>query len=225
MSDNIKLFIIDFDDFNDADIENITLKLRNFDVELDSNSKTYKEKLFSQFIRHNVLRDFLKLSEIEFSVNQNNKPYLESHSHTYFNISHSKNHIVMAVADREIGVDIEEIVSKKGFVSIAKRYFSYCEINELEQSLSLEKDFYTLWTLKESQVKRNSLGIAYGLKDATFFKKGDRWVSENFSKDFLTCFYGKAVMSICVNDIVSKKIELIRIDGNGTFIAAKVNQD
>ena len=225
MSKNIKLFIIDFDDFNDADIENIALKLRNFDVELDSNSKTYKEKLFSQFIRHNVLRDFLKLSEIEFSVNQNNKPYLESHSHTYFNISHTKNHIVMAVADRDIGVDIEELVSSKSFIGIAKRYFSDCEINELEQSLSLEKDFYTLWTLKESQVKRNSLGIAYGLKDATFFKKGDRWVSENLSKDFLTCFYGKVVMSICVNDIVSKKIELIRIDGDGAFIAAKINQD
>ena len=214
MINQVKIFIIDFHDF---DIDLLAFKLQDFGMELDSSSKTYKEKLFSQFIRHKILRDFLKLSKIEFSVNQNNKPYLESHSHTYFNISHTKNHIVMALADKEIGVDIEEIVSKKSFINIARRYFSDCAMNELDQSLDLEKDFYTLWTLKESQVKRNSLGIAYNLKDATFFKEDGCWVSENLEKDFLTYFYGKAVISICVNDIVAKRIDLIRIDGNDNF--------
>lgn len=220
MVSQVKLFIIDFKDF---DITGLAFKLQGFGIELDNSLKTYKEKLFSQFIRHKVLKDYLKLSKIEFSINQNNKPHLESHSHTYFNISHTKNHIVMAVADEEVGVDIEEIVEKKNLIKIAKRYFSNCEINELERSSGLGKDFYTLWTLKESQVKRNSLGIAYGLKDALFSKREGFWVSENFSKDFLTYIYGKAVISICTNGIMAKKIELIRIAGNGNFIAAKLN--
>ncbi len=138
MNNQVKLFIIDFNDF---DTNDLALKLQSFCVELDSKFKTYKEKLFSQFIRYKVLKDFFKLSKIEFSVNQNNKPYLESHSHTYFNISHTKNHIVMAVADEEIGVDIEEIVGKKSFMSIARRYFSDREVDELERSTDLEKTF------------------------------------------------------------------------------------
>ena len=209
MSNQIKLFIIDFDSF---DTDSLAFKLQDFGVELDDGSKTYRQKLFSQFIRYKVLKGYLKLSQLEFSINQNNKPYLESHSDTYFNISHTKNHIVMAVADQEIGVDIEETVSKKSFMSIARRYFSSCEVKELEQSTDLKKDFYTLWTLKESQVKRNSLGIAYGLKDALFYKKDSGWVSENLAKDFLTYSYSKAVISICTNDITTKKIELIKIN-------------
>ena len=156
MVSQVKLFIIDFKDF---DIADLVPELQDFGIELDNSSKTYKEKLFSQFIRHKILKDYLKLSKIEFSINQNNKPFLESHNHTYFNISHTKNHIIMAVADEEIGVDIEEIVEKKSLVKLAKRYFSDCEINELERSLDLVKDFYILWTLKESQVKRNSLAF------------------------------------------------------------------
>ena len=214
MSNQIKLFIIDFNDF---DVDDLAFKLQGFGVELDSNSKTYKEKLFSQFIRHKVLKDFLKLSKIKFSVNQNNKPYLESHSYTYFNISHTKNHIVMAVADEEVGVDIEEIVSKKSFMSITRRYFSDCEVVELERSADLQKDLYTLWTLKESQVKRSSLGIAYGLKDALFYKKDGRWISEDLANDFVSYSYCNAVISLCTNDILGKKVESIRIDENCDF--------
>ncbi len=214
MRSQIKLFIIDFDDF---DIDVLALKLHGFGVKLDDKSKTYKEKLFSQFIRHIVLKEYLQLSQPKFSINQNNKPYLECHSHTYFNISHKKNHIVMAVADEEIGVDIEKVVYQKSFMRIAQRYFGGCEISMLEQSADLKKDFYTLWTLKESQVKRNSLGIAYGLKDALFYKKDDCWISENLADDFRSYFYGDAVISICTNDIVTKKVELIKIDENCSF--------
>ena len=214
MSNQIKLFIIDFNDF---DVDDLAFKLQSFCVELDSNSKTYKQKLFSQFIRYKVLKDFFRLSKIEFSVNQNNKPYLESHSHTYFNISHTKNHIVMAVADEEVGVDIEEIVCKKSFMSIARRYFSNCEVDVLERSTHLEKDFYTLWTLKESQVKRSSLGIAYGLKDAFFYKKDDCWISENSEKDFLTYDYINSAISICCNEAHNAVVEIFKITNNSSL--------
>ena len=215
MSNQVKLFIIDFDDFN---IDVLAQKLQGYGVEIDSSSNTYKQKLFSQFIRHKVLKDYLKLSQLEFSINQNNKPYLESHSHTYFNISHTKNHIIMAVADEEIGIDIEEIVNKKSFMDIARRYFSDYEVKALEQSAGLQRDFYTLWTLKESQVKRNSLGIAYGLKDALFYKKEGVWSSEKLADDFVSYYYRDAVISICTKDIAAKKLELIRIDKNCEFV-------
>jgi 4'-phosphopantetheinyl transferase len=214
VSNQVKLFIIDFNDF---DIDDLAFKLQGFGVELDSNSKTYKEKLFSQFIRYKVLKDFLKLSKIEFSINQNNKPYLESHSYTYFIISHTKNHIVMTVADEEIGVDIEEIVSKKSFMSIAGRYFSDCEVAELERSADLEKDFYTLWTLKESQVKRSSLGIAYGLKDALFYKKDGRWISEDLEKDFESYLFENSVISICSKGVGLHEPKIFRIKSGFGF--------
>ena len=221
MSNQIKLFIIDFDDFN---LDVLAAKLQDYGVEIDSSSKTYKQKLFSQFIRHKVLKEYLKLSQLEFSINQNNKPYLESHSDTYFNISHTKNHIVMAVADQEVGVDIEKIVSKKSFMSIARRYFSECEVEALEQSANLQKDFYTLWTLKESQVKRNSLGIAYGLKDALFYKKANGWASERYLEDFSTFFYNEQVISICAKNIIFSDIELFKLTCNFNFQAIDLSE-
>jgi len=215
MGGQVKLFIVDFDDF---DTDDLAIRLQKFGIEIDSSSRTYKQKLFSQFIRHEVLMVFLKLLKIKFSVNKNNKPYLESHSHTYFNISHTKNQIVMAVADKEIGVDVEEIVSKKNNMAIARRYFGDCEIKNLEQSADLQKDFYTLWTLKESQVKQNSLGIAYGLKDALFFRKNNRWISESFETDFLTYFYNNnAVISLCYAGIYDSPPIIYKIKGDCCF--------
>ena len=84
MNNQVKIFIIDFDDF---DTDTICSRLYDFGIEIVSRSKTCRQKLFSRFIRYKVLKEYLKLSQLEFSINQNNKPCLESHSHTYFNIS------------------------------------------------------------------------------------------------------------------------------------------
>ncbi|MDE4988588.1 4'-phosphopantetheinyl transferase family protein, partial [Francisella tularensis] len=78
------------------------------------------------------------------------------------NISHTQTKLINAVADKEIGVDIEKLSARRYIIRIAQRYFTSLENQCLAASDNPVKDCYTLWTLKEAQVIRDSLGIAKG---------------------------------------------------------------
>ena len=68
------------------------------------------------------------------------------------------------MSDRLIGVDAEFIKERK-FFDIASEYFSFKERKFLKTSKKLEIDFFTLWTLKESYIKK--LGkVIFDIKDS-----------------------------------------------------------
>ena len=70
-----------------------------------------------------------------------------------FNISHSHDVIVMAIADVDIGVDVEKI---REVDAKLKRYVS----NDQEyENIKSDEDFFKVWTSKESLVKAQGTGI------------------------------------------------------------------
>lgn len=86
-----------------------------------------------------------QLSKESLLYNENGKPYYQNGP--FFNISHSGNFVVMAISNKEIGIDIEENVEKN--MSSLMRIF-----NEAEAKLIKEHaDFYYLWCAKESLIK------------------------------------------------------------------------
>ncbi|WP_132942099.1 4'-phosphopantetheinyl transferase family protein [Vibrio crassostreae] len=92
-----------------------------------------------------------------------------------FNISHSKEHLLVAVCQREgkrvqLGVDIEHARSSTNIDSIMKHYFSDKELADL---LKLSKEvqrerFFDLWALKESYIKATGRGLATSLRSFSF---------------------------------------------------------
>ncbi|UPR52984.1 4'-phosphopantetheinyl transferase superfamily protein [Vibrio cyclitrophicus] len=92
-----------------------------------------------------------------------------------FNISHSKEHLLIAVCQREgkqvqLGVDIEHARSSTNIDSIMKHYFSDKELTDL---LKLNKEeqrerFFDLWALKESYIKATGKGLATSLRSFSF---------------------------------------------------------
>ena len=78
----------------------------------------------------------------------------------YFNISHTKEWVAVAVGDAELGVDIEKLRDYKP--TVAKRFFHNDEYSFLTTLPShLQDAFFTrLWTSKESYVKCIGTGIA-----------------------------------------------------------------
>ncbi|WP_372384796.1 4'-phosphopantetheinyl transferase superfamily protein [Vibrio sp. BS-M-Sm-2] len=92
-----------------------------------------------------------------------------------FNISHSKEHLLIAVCQREgkpvqLGVDIEHARSSTNIDSIMKHYFSDKELADL---LELSKEnkrerFFDLWALKESYIKATGRGLATSLRSFSF---------------------------------------------------------
>ncbi|TWD33671.1 4'-phosphopantetheinyl transferase [Vibrio crassostreae] len=92
-----------------------------------------------------------------------------------FNISHSKEHLLVAVCQREgkrvqLGVDIEHARSSTNIDSIMKHYFSDKELADLlKLSKELQRErFFDLWALKESYIKATGRGLATSLRSFSF---------------------------------------------------------
>jgi len=86
----------------------------------------------------------------------NGKPYLKN-STMYFNISHSDDYVVLAISNREIGVDIEKITSFED--RVAFRCFTQQEREWMVHEGGNEA-FFRLWTAKESVMKASGLGFS-----------------------------------------------------------------
>jgi len=75
-----------------------------------------------------------------------------------FNISHSGNYIICAIAkNAKVGIDIEKHRELKS--DIANRYFDKNECNEIDVSENPSKTFFDLWSLKESAIKCDGRGV------------------------------------------------------------------
>ena len=88
-----------------------------------------------------------------------------------FNLSHTDGLIVCAVIlDKDIGIDVENILKKKLDMTIAKRYFSQSEMKDLLESPSVlrKERFFDFWTLKECFVKAKGQGLSIPLQDISF---------------------------------------------------------
>lgn len=88
-----------------------------------------------------------------------------------FNLSHTKNLIVCAVTlTNDIGCDVENTARSNDVTSIAKRYFSKQETDELFTLAQSEQRsrFFDYWTLKEAYIKAWGLGLSIPLADFSF---------------------------------------------------------
>ena len=97
----------------------------------------YLRKLASSYL----IRKYTGQEELFY--NQYGKPYKKN---IYFNVSHSGNYIVLAVAKKEIGIDIEIIKDfEKDFIGKI--------LNDDEIKLLNEHHFIEYWTAKEAIIK------------------------------------------------------------------------
>ncbi len=137
--------------------------------ERDRAAKFYSTELQHSFIASRaILRAILSLyaqarpEDLHFSYAAKGKPYLQDHPSFHFNLAHSGNRAVYAIADDDIGVDIELIKPWRDLQKISARFFSPREAAEL-QSLHPEQQtisFFTCWTRKEAYIKATGEGMA-----------------------------------------------------------------
>lgn len=106
---------------------------------------------------------------ISFFTLSNGKPYVENLP-VYFNISHSEDLVVCAVADEEIGIDIERVKSVN--LKVCKKFFNDDEKKYVFGKLPEDEDygkevtedvcrrFFEVWTYKEACVKFTGNGLS-----------------------------------------------------------------
>lgn len=99
----------------------------------------------------------LKEKDIEISYNKYNKPYFKEHEDFHFNISHSKEMVIVVISSSTIGCDIEHL--RKCDDNIICRYFSSNEKKLISQVDNKDDLFTRIWTIKESYFKNIGTGI------------------------------------------------------------------
>lgn len=114
------------------------------------------------------------------------KPYLKGHKNFFFNISHSKDYVVMAVSGQDIGCDIQE--RKKIKENVFDRITS---VREREYLSSMAFDLTFVWAVKESYSKYLGEGLAKSFRDISFVKNSDDYYAV-YDKGKLSA-YGKRI--------------------------------
>lgn len=146
----------------------ITLKATEFKL-----VKKRIEYLASQWLRHRVLSQYLdgKSDKLRFATTHSGRPYLLD-SDIDFNISHTKDYVVMAVAKgQKVGIDVQIKKEKIDALAIAKQYFAESEYKTLLGVTDLTQrsnQFYWLWAYKEASLKLTGEGIVHGLDRYAF---------------------------------------------------------
>ncbi len=123
------------------------LKLQKFSKEADQ-----LRSLAAGFLMFQVL-GITKDEQLVY--NQYGKPALKQGPE--FNLSHSGNWVALATGIKPLGVDIEPIRETRW--QAARRALQEQEIEWLKKSCSPERDFYWLWTRKESLLKASGQGL------------------------------------------------------------------
>jgi len=86
--------------------------------------------------------------------NEYGKPFFSDQSFPKYNISHSKDLLVIAFSDKEIGVDLEYVNLNRNIKSIAKRFFTEDENSFINRNNEFyDKRFYLIWVLTEAMSK------------------------------------------------------------------------
>lgn len=170
----------------DVFILNASLIKDNYDFVFSLVNQKRKEKAL-KYVHENdrylslgagyLLKKYLPKGEIK--ENENGKPYLDNGP--YFNISHSRDYVVLAISNtRALGVDIEYIDSNR---VDAIGYVLTSEEKDIKDSETL----FRIWSNKESLIKCISSGLK-DIKDVSGLPlEGVRKVNDE-------CYYTKSAI-------------------------------
>jgi 4'-phosphopantetheinyl transferase len=141
--------------------------------ELNRASRFYFEKhrrhflVGRGFLRHVVARYLHKKPEnLTFAYGAYGKPALAADQTVRFNMSHSHEVALLAVArDVDVGVDVEHVRADFATADIARRFFSQAEVDAFNMLPREEQvaAFFRCWTRKEAYIKAIGKGLSQPL--------------------------------------------------------------
>lgn len=133
----------------------------------------FKEHQHLFIAARGILRELLSSyldqapSALHFNYAQHGKPLLADNTlGIHFNLAHSADHALYAVARRPVGVDLEIMERDLDKMALAQRI---CSAREWAAFQALPREaqqaaFFTCWTRKEALLKATGQGLGGGLK-------------------------------------------------------------
>ena len=128
-----------------------------------------------------VLKEKFNIKMPEIKRGSHGKPYFPGTA-IHFNISHSGDYKVLAIAETPVGVDIEKV--RKADLRVANRFA------QTEKDYVLEKDnnyrFFEIWTKKEAYLKYKGTGLRGGLDSFDVFSLPEDINTFRFKEYFIS---------------------------------------
>ncbi len=145
----------------------------------------------------------------QFTVGAYGKPLLDT---AEFSLSHSRGAVAVGIASQPIGVDVELV--RPHPAAVIKRYMTAAERRSIQDSEDSDRQFFLLWTLKESYVKAVGVGLR-GLRQASFTFPGPRCADARFACH--TQSFGVWQVSACgtKDDLSMQKVSIHTILTDG----------
>jgi 4'-phosphopantetheinyl transferase len=123
---------------------------------------------------HRALRQILacyvdrNADELQFVTNPHGKPALAAADpQLEFNLTHSEDLALLAVAQQDVGIDVEYLRDSCDWDRLSDRVFTAREWSPLEQLPADEnrtRRCYELWTAKEAYIKARGVGMSLPLR-------------------------------------------------------------
>jgi 4'-phosphopantetheinyl transferase len=108
-----------------------------------------------------VLARYLDQDPTALTIADDGKPRLEPPSPLRFNLSHSGDVALVAVAtEREVGVDVEEVKRRRHTDALARRTMLSAERAEIDEADDRDVAFHRHWVAKEAFAKATGRGIS-----------------------------------------------------------------
>ncbi len=112
-----------------------------------------------------ILADYLHLAphEVRFQIGANGKPVLAGNSAIHFNVTHSGNFALVAIATRRVGIDIEVLREVSNMDGLVERFFGHEEKQTYRNLVEPQRSqgFFRAWTCKEALMKAVGTGLQH----------------------------------------------------------------
>jgi 4'-phosphopantetheinyl transferase len=132
-----------------------------------------------------LLSKYLSVGPMDISIKSENgqKPFVSDPScKIHFNISHSGDWVLIAVATEELGIDVEKINPSFDFKDLLQEHFNEPEQLFISKAADPVSAFYYLWTRKEALTKARGTGLQENLKMVSAL---DEYSSSDLNKKIL----------------------------------------
>lgn len=114
-----------------------------------------------------LVSKYLSVKPMDLVIHSENgrKPFIGNPvTDIRFNISHSGDWVLIALAQRDLGIDVEKINQEFDFVNLLEDHFGEEEKTFISNAADSVSAFYYLWTRKEALIKAWGTGMQDNLK-------------------------------------------------------------
>lgn len=164
-----KAYVSDFSDEEYNFYFGMSSLQRQTDINRKKSQNDKKASVLGEALAKQAISDLLNinLAQINFDRTINGKPFCKSHN-VFFNISHSKDLVVCAVDNKNLGIDAEFIRD----IDLRVTKFACNEndmaiLDNIADETEKNQMFFQIWTSKEAYIKFHGMVLA-DIKDISF---------------------------------------------------------